>query len=317
MREHIANRDAGRSCPHCHQRTIRPASAWIRWAEPPTAEQRKERANKWQRTKRNPIAISYALQHANSSAAAPSAASPANSLPVAAAPPDEPATATAPPGEPATATEPTLPASEREQFMLAIDQFKSKLLKQAITIDEMQQRHAEELAQQDARHQVELSFVGDTLREVEAAHEELMEASAHAEKVLRERVATLQQQLQQHLGAPNWLSAMSNAKRNAATVKAQQATIDELSQLAGGPRLRAKGERLLKYLQTHTAAVKAGILPDLQADHPSQAADVNLTAARVDQLCAHLEQQLMGAGAGNVARTRLLISSLMKRPAVQ
>ena len=321
MQEHVAQRDTGRSCPNCKQKTIRPESVWIRWAAPPTAEQRKERANEWARTMRNPITITYELQHANSAAVAPIAASPpSTSIPPAprsSAPPPPPAQ---PPYAPTP--QPTSAGHEctLEEYALALDQMRSKLLKQAITIDEMQQQHAEELAERDARHQVELSVVSDTLREVEIAHEELKKTSAQAEKVLRERVATLQQQiitLKQQIGGGNWLSAISNAKQDAAKVKSQQTVIDKLSQLAGGPNLRAKGENLLKYLQTHTAAVKAGILPDLQAEHPLQAGDVNLSPARVDQLCAHLEMQLMGAGAGNVARTRLLVSSLMKRPAVQ
>ena len=130
-------------------------------------------------------------------------------------------------------------------------------------------------AQREVQHGVELQLMAEEVGVVEAALEELRAATEATDKVLRERIATLQQQI---VGG-NWLSAVGNAKRDAATIKAQQATIDELSQLAGGPRLRAKGESLLKYLQTLTAAVKAGILPDLQADHPSQATDVNLTPA--------------------------------------
>ena len=39
---------------------------------------------------------------------------------------------------------------------------------------------------------------------------------------------------------------------------------------------------------------------------PICAADVGLTERRVDQLAEHLEQQLFGAGAGEVGRTKLL-----------
>jgi hypothetical protein len=224
--------------------------------------------------------------------------------------------------------------AELQDHKLALKQMKAKLMAQAAHIEELEVQQAEEEAsraqqeaqraederaraereeQSEVQHKVELQLMADEVRGAEEALGELLAAKGAAEEVLRQRVATLQQQI----GGGNWLSAVGNAKRDAATVKAQKATIDELSQLAGGPRLRAKGENLLKYLQTHAAAVKAGILPDLLAEHPSQAKDVDLHPARVDQLCAHLEMQLMGAGAGNVARTRLLISSLMKRPAVQ
>ena len=42
-----------------------------------------------------------------------------------------------------------------------------------------------------------------------------------------------------------------------------------------------------------------------------------MTDRRVDQLAHHLEQQLFFGGAGDVARTKLLLEALDKRPAIQ
>ena len=93
------------------------------------------------------------------------------------------------------------------------------------------------LADFAAQHEVELQLMAEEVRAAEEALEELLAAKDAAEEVLRQRVDTLEQQI----GGGNWLSAISNARQDAAKVKAQKATIDELSKLAGGPRLRAKG----------------------------------------------------------------------------
>ena len=50
---------------------------------------------------------------------------------------------------------------------------------------------------------------------------------------------------------------------------------------------------------------------------PATAADAGVTERRVDQLLSHIEQQLFASGAGDIRRTKLLVASLMKRPAVQ
>jgi hypothetical protein len=216
---------------------------------------------------------------------------------------------------------------------------RAKLLKLQLANEEQQERHAEELAQQEARHRIELSVVGDTFREVEAAHEALMKATSVSEAVVRERIASLEKEkeaavgaeakvqaslatLQQQVGGGNWLQAVSNAKGKAAT--AQQATkdlqrkLDELNDvLAVGQVLRAKGGKLLAQCETAAGARAAGLQPQLAADLPMSAADVGLTERRVDQLAAHLEKQLFHAGAGQVPRTQLLLSALLKRPAVQ
>lgn len=322
MRAHARTRGIGRSCAACAQKTIRPESAWVRLEAPLSALERAERLKTWEREKCNPIVVVYDVKpaYARPPSAAPqppSAASPATPSPT-------PVLSTTPPPttpadiQASAAAQPS--ASEQEELRLALDQMRGKLLKQACAIDEVQQQHAEHLAEQHVRHKLELSMVGRELRAEEDPIASLQAATAQAEMVCQDRVASLQQRvasLQQQIGGGNWLSAVGNAKRDAATVKQQQATIDELSRLAGGPRLRAKGDHLQEHLKTDAGARQAGLLPELQAEPPSSEKDVGLTPQRVDQLAAHLEQQLFATGAGKVDRTRLLVSALLKRPAVQ
>ena len=130
MREHVANRATGRLCPHCHQKTIRPEGAWIRWPIPPTAEQREERAAEWNNTNRNPIVIIYDYQAPDGVSVSLPAASAAVVSPTAALPAKSAATVALTAALPPPTTEPPSPASEIDMYRLALDQMKAKLLKQ-------------------------------------------------------------------------------------------------------------------------------------------------------------------------------------------
>lgn len=61
----------------------------------------------------------------------------------------------------------------------------------------------------------------------------------------------------------------------------------------------------------------AALHDELALPAPVCAADAGLTDRRVDQLAEHLEQQLFGAGAGEVGRTKLFVVALLERPAVK
>ena len=81
--------------------------------------------------------------------------------------------------------------------------------------------------------------------------------------------------------------------------------------------MRVNGERLLGHLGADAESVPLNLRSELAADMPVSAADVGLSERRIDQLAEHLEQQLFGAGGGNVGRTKLLASALLQRRAVQ
>ena len=158
----------------------------------------------------------------------------------------------------------------------------------------------------------------DDLQEIVA---DVTGAAVTAERALQARVSTLQQQL----GGTNWLSArsrMSEVQSEVKTLKVQsdadRAKQKELNQLLGvGPRLRARGDELRTQLSSEETLRAAMLLDELVAPPPVSANDVGLTDRRVDQLIAHIEQQLFATGAGEVARTKLLMAALLKRPAIQ
>ena len=205
---------------------------------------------------------------------------------------------------------------------MAIGQLRAKLLKVSYLMDEQQLQHDEELVAQEARHTLELSVVGE---ELTAADKEAAAAAAaaatRAEAALEQQVVRLQgrvKTLEGQLGGSNWLTARGSFDARSAELKATKQKLQELNDLlAVGPRLRAKGDGLCSALATEAASRKAGLQAELQAELPSSAGDVQLTERRVDQLAAHLEQQLFHAGAGSVGRTQMLANALMRRPAVQ
>ena len=142
-----------------------------------------------------------------------------------------------------------------------------------------------------------------------------------AERALLARISALEKQL----GGTNWLSArgkMVAAQSEVKSLKVQsdadRAKLKELNDLLKvGPRLAAKGDELRGQLGSEGAARAAMLFDELVAAPPESADDVGLTDRRVEQLVAHIEQQLFAAGAGEVARTKLLVAALLKRPAVQ
>mmetsp|Transcript_42946 Transcript_42946/g.139353 ORF Transcript_42946/g.139353 Transcript_42946/m.139353 type:complete len:148 (-) Transcript_42946:159-602(-) len=81
--------------------------------------------------------------------------------------------------------------------------------------------------------------------------------------------------------------------------------------------MRAKGGELLRHVGSASDVAAAGLSAELAAPAPTSAADVGLTERWVDELAAHLEEQIFFAGAGEVARTKLIAAALMKRRAVQ
>ena len=84
-----------------------------------------------------------------------------------------------------------------------------------------------------------------------------------------------------------------------------------------GDKLRTKGDELRKLLSSDARARIAALHDELAAAPPTCASDVDLSDRRIDQLAEHLEQQLFGAGAGEIGRTKLLAMALLERPAVQ
>ena len=175
---------------------------------------------------------------------------------------------------------------------------------------------------QEARHTLELSIVGKelTAAETEAAAA-IAAATSHAEVAGAHEIARLQERvksLEGQVGGSDWLTARGNMEARTAELKATKLKLQELNDLlAVGPQLRTKGDRLCTALATEASSRKAGLQAELQAPLPSKAGDVQLTERRIDQLAAHLEQQLFHAGAGSIGRTQLLAAALMQRPAVQ
>ena len=159
--------------------------------------------------------------------------------------------------------------------------------------------------------------IGD-LEEVVA---DVTASAVAAELALQARISSLEQQL----GGTNWLSArgkVASAQSEVRSLKVQshadRAKLKELNDLLKvGSRLAAKGDELRGQLGSEGAARAAMLLDELVAAPPVSADDVGLTDRRVEQLVAHIEQQLFAAGAGEVARTKLLTVALLKRPAVQ
>jgi len=327
MHLYVANRNSGRACMACRARTIRPEVSWIRWAVPPTEEQRNARRDEWERTRRNPITIIYQYQPPQLPL-----------LPLQPPPLLPPVQRSAPlssqllspqpsqqPSRPPSQHPPLQPPpllTETDELRLVIDHLRAKLLKQSYLLDEQQLEHMEKLAVQEVRHNLELVMVSEELSAAEkVAESAAAAASSQVEAVLELKVARLQEQvktLEGQLGGSNWLTARSSFEARGVELKATKQKLQELNDLlAVGPRLRAKGDVLSATLATEASCRKAGLQEELQAEVPSSAKDVQLTERRVDQLAAHLEQQLFHAGAGSIPRTQLLAKALMRRPAVQ
>ena len=113
-------------------------------------------------------------------------------------------------------------------------------------------------------------------------------------------------------------AAESKAAEVASAKEAGEAELKELKELLKlGPRQRAQGAELLKKCTSNAEASKAGLVPELKAPVPAKAADVGLSERWVDQLAFCLEKHLFFAGAGDVARTKLVAHALMRRPAIQ
>jgi hypothetical protein len=167
-----------------------------------------------------------------------------------------------------------------------------------------------------ARHERE------TDEAVDAAVAAVTAAHVAAEKALNARIKTLQHQI----GGGNWQDAVTKARRaadsanqKAASAEADQAKLKELMALQQiGPRMRAKGGELLSHVGAGKAAIAAaGLEAELAAPTPPCAADVGLTERWVDGLAAYLEEQIFFAGKGDVARTKLIMEAVVRRPAMQ
>lgn len=201
-----------------------------------------------------------------------------------------------------------------ESYKLALEQTKAKLLKQALAVDEMQMQHQEQLIEMQARHNLELSVMGDALRESEEAIAVVTAAAVQAEKVKDARIATLLQQL----NGGCWLDVVADAKQKAASAEADQRKVKELMALQQiGPRMRTKGGELLSHMSSKAAVAAAGLEAELAALPPLHAEDVGCTERWVDGLAAYIEQQIFFAGKGEVARTKLVATAVFQRSAMQ
>ena len=195
----------------------------------------------------------------------------------------------------------------------------------AAVVAEKEEEKAAAMANLAATKEAEKEAVVATLTveigELEEIVADVTVSTVAAELALQARISSLEQQL----GGTNWLSARSKVASAQSEVRslkvlsdADRAKLKELNDLLKvGPRLAAKGDQLLGQLGSEGAARAAMLLDELVAPPPESANDVGLTDRRVEQLVAHIEQQLFAAGAGQVARTKLLIAALLKRPAVQ
>ena len=195
------------------------------------------------------------------------------------------------------------------------------------------------VAQKTAEMEVEQAVVTKSLTTEISEMEDIIwhvtESRLAAERTFESRISILQGELglaeaSQRKTEPTkleqeWLARAGEASKSKAQVKslqaqseADRAKLRELNDLLGvGPRLRAKGDELLGQLGSAEETRSAMLHDQLAMSTPTTAADVDLTERRVDQLVAHCEQQLFAAGAGDVARTKLLVAALVKRPAVQ
>jgi hypothetical protein len=191
---------------------------------------------------------------------------------------------------------------------------------------ELKAAHADETAALVTTSLVDRLSCEVVMEAMAALHEEAIaavtSARVAAETALETRIRNLQSSLAM-MGGPTWLDcrgAFGKRKEEVTKLQAQHdrdaKLLAELNDLLKvGPRLRDKGDALLS--QVSSVGGASSLQSELAADAPDEAADVGLTDRRVDQLARHLEQQLFFGGAGSVARTKLLLDALTKRPAIQ
>ena len=322
MRQHVAQRDGGRGCPACGQRTTRPEHTWTRVKAQPTEELRLQRSQAWERDKRNPVTLVFTPSIVPLIDAPPA---PASSHATATA---APASAATMPVSPAP-TERSSTDAEVQDHLLALKQMKTKLMAQQSLFEAQESRIEElvvQLAEETIRTTVDhlITRIEDAThhtREMEEAIAAVTAAAVAAEVALEARIASLQQQV----GGGNWLHAISSAKQaaaraqdKAAAAEADQAKLKELMALQQiGPRMRAKGRKLLDNVGSKAAAAAADLEAELATPAPAHAEDVGITERWVDGLCAYLEEQIFFAGKGSVARTKLIAQAVIQRPAMQ
>eukprot|EP00966_Prymnesium_polylepis_P084801 1963111-Prymnesium_polylepis.1 len=164
--------------------------------------------------------------------------------------------------------------------------------------------------------------------ELQWYREELAESLAQVELVRRESEALAREST----NAQNFTAVLRAKEQLSKEVHERQRLEGQLSKLSGqlaeahhrlqeyansgvvGERLTAKGNELREKMNTRAGASEVMRLEWEIDQNTEKELEVG---RRVNQLAAHIEREIFGAGAGDINRTQLLVLALLDRPALR